>query len=1059
MLLGVAMSLAAVAQPQNLTAPHSNVAAYDNEDGIAKLEYRESPYYLEISGTWKQRHTDSSLIYTKQIDAEKSWKDYLVYLNVRCGRACRVYLNDKPVGYGDDSRHWNEFQLNKYLKYGKPNKLAIEAMKHPRGAMLEDTAIRVGLNGEPYILFKNDPNVSDFSLLTDYDSRTEAGTLTVDAKVFCSRKKGRYYMEVEVWNPQGRQLDRMGRWVVFDGKNEETIEVTRTWPGVEPWNAESPRLYTAVIRLRNEKMEEEEMVGAKFGFRRVEVIDGLLKLNGRPITFKGITYGLEHTEGLSSREQMRRDVELMKQCNINAVRTSRFSPMDPYFYELCDKNGLYVVCDANLMPLSTQHAAVATDQEFAPDFERRMDNLYEAYKNHTSIIAWSLGDTRDNGVCMTAAFKHLKSLEKNRPVIFSGADFGENTDVIALEYPTKQILLQALDKPGERPILMLAAVDVHHFVALEDLWKEVQNRRSLQGGFVDIWPLSKTIRSELSHLYKPFDVSISKITQDDGEFVIRNLNDFTSLSDYSLEYTIFTNLRPNIIAGDLPVAVSAGESDKVTLRLPQLDMMAGEELFVRFNLYHRRKVSSKVSAGTVYFTLPCSKGPRYPLQTVETVNDTTLPATELFFIGHEDWRMEQMDRIVRHLDGGTICDDRMLQFLSPGGTVMCDVRETRIQYGTGDVVVDYTVVPTDRPQVVLHPAVRMRHHSDSVSWFGLDRSVLFAKHNSGQVGTFSAKIENAIERQQVRWCSVTSNQKGLFARIIDDRFCMQVADSTLSLIPSQGASFRVHLRQFEQEDYTDFLAIDFPQLSAGFSEPPVISASSTRFSEPLTITLSTKQSDGPAIIRYTLDGSEPTETSPVYKVPIVLTTTTIVKARVFSKDMPPSFTSTRKFNYDYIVRTTFSRKPNTPYNVGTDTILYDGEKAVVDDLSHGWIGFSGTPVITTVNLSKPLDVDYVVLRYAHSPATWAFSPRSVSIAFSADGETFQDTITFTVPFDPSSEANNTAQVVELKIPVDRASVQAINVIPQTIGTIPAWHRAKGLRPWLLMDEIEVSEKL
>ena len=1058
----VALSWVAGAQPS--VVPHTNVTAYDDEGAIAKLAYRESPYYLELAGSWKQRRTDSSVVYTKQIEVEKTWKDYLVLLNVRCGRACRVYLNDKVVGYGDDSRHWNEFQLNKYLKYGKSNTLAIESLKRSRGAMLEDTAIRVGLNGEPYILFKNDPNIADFALTADYDSQVESGTLTVDAQVFCSRRKGRFYLEVEVWNPQGRQLDRMGRWVIFDGKNEEPVEVTRTWAGVEQWNAEAPRLYTAVLRLRNEKMEEEEVVGARFGFRRVEVADGLLKVNGKAVTFKGVTYGIEHTEGYASREQMRRDVEAMKCCNINAVRTSRFSPMDPYFYELCDNYGLYVVCDANLNPLSTQHLAVATDQEYVPDFERRVENLYGVYKNYTSIVAWSLGDTRDNGVCMTAAFKRLKTIEKYRPVIFSGADFGENTDVIAFETPTRQTLLQAFDKSSERPFLMLASVDKEHFAELEDLWGLVVNRRGFQGGFLDVWPLNQTLSSELNHLYSPFDVRMSKVTQDEGEFVVRNLNDFRSLSDYLLDYTIYTNLRSNIIAGDLTVAVPAGESDKVSMRLPQLDMAAGEELFIRFNLNRRRKGLPGVSAGSRFFPLPHKQGSRRQLQNIGQPlpdNDTAVLESdpELFFVEHEDWRAELVDRIVRRPDERTLCDDRMLRFLSAGGSVMCDARVTSTLYSTGDRVVDYTIVPTDRMRTSLQPAVKMRHKGDSLGWFGLDRNVIFKEHHSGQIGTYRIRIAGHVDRSQVRWCAASYGAEGLFARVLDGQCRIQADDTTLVVIPQQTSSFRVHLRHYDGEDPLDFVATEFPQMAVDLINPPVISASATRFSQPLTVSITTPQSNTQTIVRYTLDGTEPTEKSPVYTVPFTLTATTIVKARAFGKDVPPSFTATRKFNYDYIVRTTFSRKPNTPYNVGADSLLFDGEKASVDDLSRGWLGFSGTPVVTTVYLSKSLDIDYVILRYAHSPATWAFAPRSVSLAFSADGLTFSDTIAYTIPFDPSAEQNNIPQVVELKIPVDKQSVQTISITPHTIGIIPPWHRAKGLRPWLMMDEIEVSEKL
>ena len=151
--------------------------------------------------------------------------------------------------------------------------------------------------------------------------------------------------------------------------------------------------------------------------------------------------------------------------------------------------GLYVVCDANLLPSSTQQHAVATDKDFIPLFEHRVDNLYGKYKNHPSIVALSLGESRDNGICMAAAYKRLTYLDKNRPVIFSGAEHSENTDIIALMNPSVQVLRQSLEKTGDRPFIMLASVDDDHFASLDELWSLVETRRNLQGGFVDKWPL------------------------------------------------------------------------------------------------------------------------------------------------------------------------------------------------------------------------------------------------------------------------------------------------------------------------------------------------------------------------------------------------------------------------------------------------------------------------------------------------------------------------------------------------------------------------------------------
>jgi len=335
LLFPLFLASAALAQPKqeaNVLLPRANMVAYEDENAIEKLAYRDSPYYLELSGSWKQRRTDSSILYSRQIDVEKTWKDYLVHLNVRCGRACRVMLDNVVVGYADDSRNWNEFHLSPFLRYGKTMTLTIEALRQSQGALLEDTALRFGLNGEPFILFKSDPGIADIVLDAAYDPMAQTGTLTVDATVINSSRKGKYYLEVEILDPKGHTLDRMGRWLVFDKRSENQADLSRSWAGVTPWSAESPSLYTAVVRLRDEKMNVEEVVGSRFGFRTVAIDGAQLLVNGKPVVLKGVTYGLNHTEGYASRERMRQDVVTMKRNNINAVRTARFSPMDPFFY-------------------------------------------------------------------------------------------------------------------------------------------------------------------------------------------------------------------------------------------------------------------------------------------------------------------------------------------------------------------------------------------------------------------------------------------------------------------------------------------------------------------------------------------------------------------------------------------------------------------------------------------------------------------------------------------------------------------------------------------------------
>ena len=164
----------------------------------------------------------------------------------------------------------------------------------------------------------------------------------------------------------------------------------------------------------------------------------------------------------------------------------------------------------------------------------------------------------------------------------------------------------------------------------------------------------------------------------------------------------------------------------------------------------------------------------------------------------------------------------------------------------------------------------------------------------------------------------------------------------------------------------------------------------------------------------------------------------------------------RRFNYDHIVRTIFSRPPSAPYNAGADTLLFDGQQASADDLQRGWIGFAGAGTEISVGLAKEISVSEIKLRFAHAPTTWAFAPRSVKIIYGTNASTMADT-TITLDFDPADQANQSPRVVEISVPLQGRGLSTFVIVPDCLTTIPAWHRGKGLKPWLMMDEIEVIE--
>ena len=512
--------------------PRANIVSYDDENAIEHLRYDDSPYYLSVMEDWDESENNTPTEYSQTFEFPKDWRDYRVFFRFQASPGYGFYVDDKLVGFSRDAGAVTEFDITDLVRFGKSNRLSLRFNQEESQPYLE--AVGFGLTGDCAILLKPLLNVQDYSLKADYESASSVGIYTLETDLYNHRRKGKAYLELEIWDPKGQQVEKLGKWCFFDNRNETAQTISSSLPSVLPWTAETPRLYTAVIRLYNEKMELQDVVGTRFGFRTVAYKDGLT-VNGRAITLKGITIGgYDHPLSSDQVKALRADMVQMKYHNINAIRTDGYLPEDPKFYELCDELGFYVIVDANIYPGQN----VATDNDNVDLFTNRVRNLYERYKNHTSIIAWSLGESLDNGVCMISAYKALRQLDPARPVLYAAAQYAENTDLIAPLHCNNELLRQYLAKAQSRPLIMLSYgnSEGNTFGGMSPLWQMVYDHAAIQGGFLDLkaWHslTSRPYMAEMKHLYRPFDVRMTSTSADAAEFDITNLCDFRTLSDY-----------------------------------------------------------------------------------------------------------------------------------------------------------------------------------------------------------------------------------------------------------------------------------------------------------------------------------------------------------------------------------------------------------------------------------------------------------------------------------------------------------------------------------------------
>lgn len=410
-------------------------------------------------------------------------------------------------------------------------------------------------------------------------------------------------------------------------KDFDTIEANKSltfndliFKNVPIWSAESPTLCTLSVKLIDNKGVTIQKIDKKFGFRSVEMKNGLLLVNGKAIKFKGVNRH-EHdpiTGHVISKESMLQDVVLMKECNMNGVRTAHY-PNDPYFYDLCDEYGLYVIDEAN----AESHAqgydenAVAKKPDFIEATIARTRNMYERDKNHTSVIIWSLGNESGNGICYHKAYDWIKAKDSIRPIHYERAQFDYNTDFYSIMYPDIEYITEYAQSKREKPLIMCEYAHAmgNSCGGLSDYWDTIYRYPQLQGGFIWDWvdqsftqhdekgrkwfayggdfghpsninPSDKNflinglITSErvpnphyyeAQRVYQP--IVIKAVDLEKGVFEIRNNLDFTNFEDvFNFYYTFYGRSANDHIlnsnAQPINLSLKPGESKLITIDYP-----------------------------------------------------------------------------------------------------------------------------------------------------------------------------------------------------------------------------------------------------------------------------------------------------------------------------------------------------------------------------------------------------------------------------------------------------------------------------------------------------------
>lgn len=425
------------------------------------------PYISELNN-----YTGS---YRRTFDLPKDWKGKDVYFHVGSATSnLTLWVNGKYVGYSEDSKVAAEFNISKYLKPGK-NLIAMQVMRWCDGSYFEDQDFWrfTGIAREVYLYARPKVHAADIRLDAGLENQYRDGVLNYQVAL----KGGKANVTLTL-------CDKDGKKIAEASGVQGTIKV----PAVKAWTAETPYLYKAFITLKN-KQGVSEVIPQKIGFRNVEIKNAQLLVNGKPVLIKGANRHEMDPDGgyVVSVERMIQDIKIMKQLNINAVRTCHY-PDDPRWYDLCDEYGIYVTAEANLEShgMGYGEKSLAKFPEYLQTHIERNEGNVKTFINHPSIIVWSLGNEGGYGINFEKAYDWVKAYDQTRPVQYERGGYDSKTDIHCPMYIDYEESEKYCKSDGVKPYIQCEYAHAmgNSEGGFKEYWDLIRKYPKYQGGYI-----------------------------------------------------------------------------------------------------------------------------------------------------------------------------------------------------------------------------------------------------------------------------------------------------------------------------------------------------------------------------------------------------------------------------------------------------------------------------------------------------------------------------------------------------------------------------------------------
>lgn len=435
--------------------------------------------------------------YRREITVSKDWDGKDIYLHFGAVRSCfYVWVNGTWVGYSEDSKLPAEFNVTPYLKPGEKNLIAFQVYRWSDGSYMEDQDMwrLAGVNRSVYLYARPKVHIRDLEIIPDLTNHYQDGQLKISLDFDHNQDpalKG-YRASFALRDSSGKLITQTR--VSLDDSTRFTGVVMKV-KRPRRWSAETPYLYTLTTTLTDARGKVIEVIPQETGFRKVEIKKGVFYVNGRAVLIKGTNrHEMDPFTGqYISHKRMEQDVRIMKENNINAVRTSHY-PNDPYWYHLCDKYGLYVVDEANLESHGMGFGANSLSKKpdwFLQHFQRDT-RAVERDKNYPCIVVWSMGNEAGMGVNFEKCYRWIKQRDPSRPVEYEPASATPFSDIYCPMYPSPRAMVKhvADEASGAATLKPFILVEYAHAMGntdgnFNDYWDTIRKYYPrMQGGYI-----------------------------------------------------------------------------------------------------------------------------------------------------------------------------------------------------------------------------------------------------------------------------------------------------------------------------------------------------------------------------------------------------------------------------------------------------------------------------------------------------------------------------------------------------------------------------------------------